>query len=84
MDTSLTQFVNSFCGKLAVTPARLHPHEIYMTSADLSSEQYTPLQGKSVSCFHPIRLYIYSKVLLLRPLGNKNVPLLRPSIFGSN
>ncbi|WAR02868.1 HECD4-like protein [Mya arenaria] len=45
LDASLTQFVNSFCRRLAVTPARLHPHEILVTQADLASENFACLQG---------------------------------------
>ena len=45
MDAALTQFVNSFCRKLAVTPARIHPHEIKITTAELASEKYSCLQG---------------------------------------
>ncbi|XP_052243277.1 probable E3 ubiquitin-protein ligase HECTD4 isoform X2 [Dreissena polymorpha] len=44
MDATLTQFVNSFCRKLCVTPARLHPHEIYVSEADLAGETYAALQ----------------------------------------
>jgi len=46
LDSTLAQFVNVFSRRLAVTPARLHPHEIYLSQADLASEQFAPLQGK--------------------------------------
>ncbi|XP_053376532.1 probable E3 ubiquitin-protein ligase HECTD4 [Mercenaria mercenaria] len=48
MDAALTQFVNSFCRKLAVTPARIHPHEIRITPSELASEKYSCLQGVPV------------------------------------
>ncbi len=46
MDIALVKYINSICRKLAVTPARLHPHEVYMTEADLASDKYSCLRGK--------------------------------------
>ena len=45
MDSALVGFVNTLSHKLAVSPARLHPHEIYLTEAELSSATYSVLQG---------------------------------------
>ena len=48
MDAALTQYVNSFSRRLAVAPARLHPHEIFISQEELTSEKYVCLQGKGV------------------------------------
>lgn len=45
MDFALVQFVNRLCRHLAITPARLHPHEVYLDAAD---PQVTCLLGESV------------------------------------
>lgn len=58
MDTALTQFVNSFCRKLAVTPARLHPHEIRISSVELASEKFACLQGKFLTNQYMLRVAI--------------------------
>ena len=50
MDTALTQYVNSYSRKLAVAPARLHPHEIYISQEELTNEKYVCLQGKPGIC----------------------------------
>nr|XP_019589535.1 PREDICTED: probable E3 ubiquitin-protein ligase HECTD4 isoform X1 [Rhinolophus sinicus] len=34
MDVALVQYVNRLCRHLAITPARLHPHEVYLDPAD--------------------------------------------------
>uniref|UniRef100_W5LMJ7 HECT domain E3 ubiquitin protein ligase 4 n=1 Tax=Astyanax mexicanus TaxID=7994 RepID=W5LMJ7_ASTMX len=34
MDVALVQYVNRLCRHLAITPARLHPHELYMDHTD--------------------------------------------------
>lgn len=36
MDVALVQYVNRLCRHLAITPARLHPHEVYLDPADAS------------------------------------------------
>ncbi|XP_033101041.1 probable E3 ubiquitin-protein ligase HECTD4 [Anneissia japonica] len=46
-DLALISFVNSLCRKLAVTPTRLHPHEIYVSEAELAYSDYQSLQGTS-------------------------------------
>ncbi|XP_059510969.1 probable E3 ubiquitin-protein ligase HECTD4 isoform X1 [Stegostoma tigrinum] len=35
MDVALVQYVNRLCRHLAITPGRLHPHEVYLDPADL-------------------------------------------------
>uniref|UniRef100_A0A6Q2ZID3 HECT domain-containing protein n=1 Tax=Esox lucius TaxID=8010 RepID=A0A6Q2ZID3_ESOLU len=34
MDVALVQYINRLCGHLAITPARLHPHELYLDPSD--------------------------------------------------
>ncbi|PNI64599.1 HECTD4 isoform 3 [Pan troglodytes] len=34
MDVALVQYINQLCRHLAITPARLHPHEVYLDPAD--------------------------------------------------
>ena len=46
MDCALVKYVNHLCHHLAVAPARLHPHEVYLTEAELSSVDYGCLQGR--------------------------------------
>ncbi|OWF52164.1 E3 ubiquitin-protein ligase HECTD4 [Mizuhopecten yessoensis] len=63
MDTSLVQYINAFCRKLSVAPSRLHPHEVQLTEADLSSGKYSCLQGVPVES---VRL----RFALLQSLNN--------------
>lgn len=46
MDAALVQYINRLCQHLSISPARLHPHEVYLTSAEMTSIDYAPLQGK--------------------------------------
>ena len=46
MDTALVSLVNKLCVELAISPARLHPHEIYLTQANLATVEYSALQGR--------------------------------------
>ncbi|KTF85185.1 hypothetical protein cypCar_00030810 [Cyprinus carpio] len=39
MDFALVQFVNRLCRHLAITPARLHPHEVYLDAKDTPDPQ---------------------------------------------
>lgn len=48
MDSALVSYVNTLCHKLAISPARLHPHEVYLTEAELTSATYSVLQGQLV------------------------------------
>lgn len=48
MDLALVQFVNRLCRHLAITPARLHPHEVYLDAKDTIDPQVTCLLGESV------------------------------------
>uniref|UniRef100_A0A8C7DPU3 HECT domain E3 ubiquitin protein ligase 4 n=1 Tax=Oncorhynchus kisutch TaxID=8019 RepID=A0A8C7DPU3_ONCKI len=36
MDIALVQYINRLCGHLAITPARLHPHEAYLEPSDVA------------------------------------------------
>uniref|UniRef100_A0A8C8HAD7 HECT domain-containing protein n=1 Tax=Oncorhynchus tshawytscha TaxID=74940 RepID=A0A8C8HAD7_ONCTS len=36
MDVALVQYINRLCGHLAITPARLHPHEAYLEPSDVA------------------------------------------------
>ena len=68
MDAALTHLLNSLCRVLAISPARLHPHEIYIREEELTSQMYTPLQGEFLSFFfptglHPHKIYIWEEEL---------------------
>ncbi|KTG47440.1 hypothetical protein cypCar_00035587, partial [Cyprinus carpio] len=39
MDFALVQFANRLCRHLAITPARLHPHEVYLDAKDTADPQ---------------------------------------------
>ncbi|XP_064424272.1 probable E3 ubiquitin-protein ligase HECTD4 [Latimeria chalumnae] len=43
MDVALVQYVNRLCRHLAITPARLHPHEVYLDSADTADPRVSCL-----------------------------------------
>ena len=47
-DVALVQHVNATCRHLAIAPARLHPHEIDVDDAELTSCDYAALQGVAV------------------------------------
>uniref|UniRef100_A0A8C1RQA0 HECT domain E3 ubiquitin protein ligase 4 n=1 Tax=Cyprinus carpio TaxID=7962 RepID=A0A8C1RQA0_CYPCA len=48
MDFALVQFANRLCRHLAITPARLHPHEVYLDAKDTADPQVTCLLGVPV------------------------------------
>uniref|UniRef100_A0A8C1PKU9 HECT domain E3 ubiquitin protein ligase 4 n=1 Tax=Cyprinus carpio TaxID=7962 RepID=A0A8C1PKU9_CYPCA len=48
MDFALVQFVNRLCRHLAITPARLHPHEVYLDAKDTPDPQVACLIGVPV------------------------------------
>lgn len=48
MDNSLVAYIDSFCRKLAISPSRLHPHEIYITENQLANEKFMLLQGMPI------------------------------------
>ncbi|XP_067256066.1 probable E3 ubiquitin-protein ligase HECTD4 isoform X7 [Chanodichthys erythropterus] len=48
MDFALVQFVNRLCRHLAITPARLHPHEVYVDAKDAADPQVACLLGVPV------------------------------------
>ncbi|XP_046872567.1 probable E3 ubiquitin-protein ligase HECTD4 isoform X1 [Hypomesus transpacificus] len=43
MDVALVQYVNRLCRHLAITPARLHPHEVYLEPSDAADPRVTCL-----------------------------------------
>ncbi|XP_071790886.1 probable E3 ubiquitin-protein ligase HECTD4 isoform X2 [Asterias amurensis] len=45
MDTALVCYVDRLCRKMSITPARLNPHEVYLTEGDLVSPKFASLQG---------------------------------------
>ena len=45
MDAAIVHHVNVTCQHLAIAPARLHPHEIYLSDEQLTDAIYAPLQG---------------------------------------
>ncbi len=51
MDAALTLYTNRLCQHLCVSPARLHPHEIYLSDAELASIDYACLQGGCFALF---------------------------------
>lgn len=44
-DAALVMYVNEICSQLAISSARLHPHEVQLTEAHLTNEKYSCLQG---------------------------------------
>lgn len=48
MDVALVQYVNRLCRHLAITPARLHPHEVYLDPADGADPRVACLLSESV------------------------------------
>ncbi|XP_048853239.1 probable E3 ubiquitin-protein ligase HECTD4 isoform X2 [Brienomyrus brachyistius] len=45
MDVALVQHVNRLCRHLAITPSRLHPHEVYLDPADAADPRVACLLG---------------------------------------
>lgn len=48
MDVALVQYINRLCRHLAITPARLHPHEVYLDPSDIADPRVACLLSKSV------------------------------------
>lgn len=46
MDVALVQYINRLCRHLAITPARLHPHEVYLDPADASDPRVACLLSR--------------------------------------
>lgn len=46
MDVALVQYVNRLCRHLAITPARLHPHEVYLDPADATDPRVACLLSR--------------------------------------
>lgn len=45
MDVALVQYINRLCRHLAITPARLHPHEVYLDPADATDPRMACLSS---------------------------------------
>ncbi|XP_031704959.1 probable E3 ubiquitin-protein ligase HECTD4 isoform X2 [Anarrhichthys ocellatus] len=43
MDVALVQYINRLCRHLAITPARLHPHEVYLDPGDTADPRVASL-----------------------------------------
>lgn len=48
MDVALVQYVNRLCRHLAITPARLHPHEVYLDHTDAADPRVSCLLGEQI------------------------------------
>ena len=75
MDGALVQHINSTCTALAIAPARLHAHEVYLTQAELASAEYSLLQGKRRRVFVYMSLDLGFKDFILRVTKIINVCL---------
>lgn len=61
MDVALVQYINRLCRHLAITPARLHPHEVYLDPADAADPRISCL----LSMYRLERLQLLCNVLAL-------------------
>lgn len=52
MDVALVQYINRLCRHLAITPARLHPHEVYLEPSDVADPRVACLLSECI--FHPV------------------------------
>lgn len=50
MDVALVQYINRLCRHLAITPARLHPHEVYLDPSDIADPRVACLLSKYTCC----------------------------------
>ncbi|KAH9492163.1 putative E3 ubiquitin-protein ligase HTD4 [Bulinus truncatus] len=77
-DTALVTYVNELCSRLAISSARLHPHEVRILEAHLINERYSCLQGLP---FESIRLRFAFLQDLNNSLETSFLPLidLRPT-----
>ncbi|XP_029685253.1 LOW QUALITY PROTEIN: probable E3 ubiquitin-protein ligase HECTD4 [Takifugu rubripes] len=48
MDVALVQYINRLCRHLAITPARLHPHEVYLEPGDVADPRVACLLNEPV------------------------------------
>lgn len=46
MDVALVQYINRLCRHLAITPSRLHPHEVYLDPSDIADPRVAYLLSK--------------------------------------
>ena len=45
-DRSLITYIDQLSTDLAIPATAIHPHDVYITPAHLTSHKYQPLQGK--------------------------------------
>lgn len=50
MDVALVQYINRLCRHLAITPARLHPHEVYLDPGDAADPRVACLLSTYAAC----------------------------------
>ncbi|KAM7332053.1 hypothetical protein ACRRTK_008761 [Alexandromys fortis] len=60
MDVALVQYINRLCRHLAITPARLHPHEVYLDPADATDPRMACL---SRLIFYDTKVTVMNRVL---------------------
>lgn len=68
MDVALVQYINRLCRHLAITPARLHPHEVYLDPGDTADPRVACLLSKLNGRLHPLPLLnplFFPKVILV-------------------
>ncbi|CAB1321868.1 unnamed protein product [Coregonus sp. 'balchen'] len=63
MDVALVQYINRLCGHLAITPARLHPHEAYLEPNDIADPR--------VACLLSIQTHTYQNSIAALLCGAK-------------
>ncbi|CAJ0915922.1 unnamed protein product [Ranitomeya imitator] len=51
MDVALVQYINRLCRHLAITPARLHPHEVYLDMSDTADPRVSCLLNVPIESF---------------------------------
>lgn len=82
MDVALVQYINRLCRHLAITPARLHPHEVYLDPADATDPRMACL-----SSMLPLGVFAYAAGILRalhvhQPKGQRE--LLRWPLFNDH
>ncbi|KAF4790542.1 putative E3 ubiquitin-protein ligase HECTD4 [Turdus rufiventris] len=60
MDVALVQYINRLCRHLAITPARLHPHEVYLDPADAADPRISCLLSL---IFYDTKVTVMNRVL---------------------
>jgi len=62
MDVALVQYINRLCRHLAITPARLHPHEVYLDPGDAADPRVASLLSKYTSSLYSIIIISRSSI----------------------